>query len=308
MVRAAPLSPDSRRTSIIAATLPLLRIYGREVHNVADRACRRRRGGHLVSRLSRQGGADHRDGRERVRSNCGRSRGRADRSRTPAARQAHHRGRDAAASRRRDLAAVLDARLAAPPEARRPPPAQMDDSRLRAALAKLFEPHRDEIRCAPRKRSTVPARDRVAGTHPRLTDKQMTPHEIVTLLLDGIHARDEEACDALALAPYLSGPVSLAAWAGRAAPARQHDRVAVPAEHQRAHHRQGRRDRRHLVRARARRDDARDRGGPDRRAGLRGVHRRTRRDELRPRPARAGSFITSASCRRARSASSARHP
>ena len=31
MVRAAPLSPDARRASIIAATLPLLRMYGREV-------------------------------------------------------------------------------------------------------------------------------------------------------------------------------------------------------------------------------------------------------------------------------------
>src|SRR3954468_19713290 len=31
MVRAAPLSPDARRASIIAATLPLLRRYGREV-------------------------------------------------------------------------------------------------------------------------------------------------------------------------------------------------------------------------------------------------------------------------------------
>jgi hypothetical protein len=82
--------------------------------------------------------------------------------------------------------------LAAPPEARRPPPAQMDDSRLRAALAKLFEPHRDEIRCAPEEAARFLRAIAFAGTHPRLTDKPMTPHEIVTLLLDGIRVRDEE--------------------------------------------------------------------------------------------------------------------
>ena len=38
--------------------------------------------------------------------------------------------------------------------------------------------------------------------------------------------------------------------------------------------------------ARARRDDAGDRGGPDRLLDRRGVHRRARRDGLRPRPAR----------------------
>jgi len=31
MTRAAPLSPDARRASIIAATLPVLRMRGREV-------------------------------------------------------------------------------------------------------------------------------------------------------------------------------------------------------------------------------------------------------------------------------------
>jgi hypothetical protein len=81
---------------------------------------------------------------------------------------------------------------AAAPEARRPPPAAMDDTRLRAALAKLFEPHRDEIRCAPGQAARFLRAIAFAGTHPRLTDLPMTPHEIVTLLLDGIRVRDEE--------------------------------------------------------------------------------------------------------------------
>jgi len=81
---------------------------------------------------------------------------------------------------------------APPPEARRPPPVQMDDSRLRAALAKLFERHRDEVRCAPEEAARFLRAIAFAGTHPRLTDKPMTPHEIVTLLLDGIRARDED--------------------------------------------------------------------------------------------------------------------
>ena len=80
--------------------------------------------------------------------------------------------------------------LAGPPEARRPPP-QMDDSRLRAALAKLFEPHRDEIRCTPEEAARFLRAIAFAGTHPRLTHIPMTPHEIVTLLLDGIRERED---------------------------------------------------------------------------------------------------------------------
>jgi AcrR family transcriptional regulator len=82
--------------------------------------------------------------------------------------------------------------LPAPPPERRPPPPHMDDTRLRAMLASLFEPHRDEIRCEPEQAARLMRAVVFAGSHPRMVDQPLTPHEIVTLLLDGIRARDEE--------------------------------------------------------------------------------------------------------------------
>ena len=162
------------------------------------------------------------------------------------ARQAHHRDRDAAASRRQVWQLMSMLGIAAPPEARRPPPAQMDDSRLRAALAKLFEPHRDELRCAPDEAARFLRAIAFAGTHPRHHRQTHDPARDRRRCCSTASARATRRslmlwrCSRTYLAPYTPSSRLVVLL-----PARRHDRVAVPAEHQRRHHRRRRRHRRH---------------------------------------------------------------
>jgi AcrR family transcriptional regulator len=193
MVRAAAMSPDARRASIIAATLPLLRMYGREVttSQIALAA------GVAEGTLFRVFPDKETLVAATVASVFDPSAGEAEVARIDRELPLRDKLITAIEMLQRRVSEIWQLfsmlGLAAAPEARRPPPAQMDDSRLRAALAKLFEPHRDEIRCAPEEAARFLRAVAFAGTHPRLTDKPMTPHEIVTLLLDGIRVRDEEA-------------------------------------------------------------------------------------------------------------------
>jgi AcrR family transcriptional regulator len=192
MTRAAPLSPDARRASIIAATLPLLRMYGREVttSQIALAA------GVAEGTLFRVFPDKEALITATVASVFDPTAGEAEVARIDPELPLRDKLITAIEMLQRRVGEIwqLFSMLgrAAPPEARLPPPAQMDDSRLRAALAKLFEPHRDEIRCAPEEGARFLRAIAFAGTHPRLTGIPMTPHEIVTLLLDGIRVRDEE--------------------------------------------------------------------------------------------------------------------
>jgi AcrR family transcriptional regulator len=192
MVRAAPLSPDERRASIIAATLPLLRMYGREVttSQIALAA------GVAEGTLFRVFPDKEALITATVASVFDPTAGEAEVARIDPELPLRDKLITAIEMLQRRVSEIwqLFSMLgrASPPETRRPPPAQMDDSRLRAALAKLFEPHRDEIRCAPEEAARFLRAIAFAGTHPRLTGIPMTPHEIVTLLLDGIRVRDEE--------------------------------------------------------------------------------------------------------------------
>ena len=90
------------------------------------------------------------------------------------------------------LIAVMQ--LATPIVAKQPAPGgnNPDDARLRALLASLLEPHRDEIRVEPEQAARLLRALAFAGTHPRMIDKPLTPHEMVSVLLDGIRKRDEE--------------------------------------------------------------------------------------------------------------------
>jgi AcrR family transcriptional regulator len=190
MVRAAPLSPDARRASIIAATLPLLRMYGREVttSQIALAA------GVAEGTLFRAFPDKEALISATVASVFDPTAGEAEVARIDPELPLRDKLITAIEMLQRRVGEIWQLfsmlGLAAPPEARRPPP-QMDDSRLRAALAKLFEPHRDEIRCAPEEAARFLRAIAFAGTHPRLIDRRMTPHEIVTLLLDGIRARED---------------------------------------------------------------------------------------------------------------------
>jgi AcrR family transcriptional regulator len=192
MVRAAPLSPDARRASIIAATLPLLRLYGREVTTSQIALAVGVAEGTLFRVFPDKEALIS----AAVATAFDPTKDEAEVARIDPELPLRDKLITAIELLQRRVGEVWQLismlGLAVAPGPGRPPPAQIDDSRLRAALAKLFEPHRDEIRCAPKEAARFLRAIAFAGTHPRLTAKPMTPHEIVTLLLDGIRARDEE--------------------------------------------------------------------------------------------------------------------
>jgi AcrR family transcriptional regulator len=191
MARAPALSPEARRASIIAATLPLLRLHGRAVttSQIALAA------GVAEGTLFRvfpdkdaliEAAITHAFDASPTEAELGRI--------------------DPALSLRDKLIAaaeILQRRIgqvwelisilrlpAPPPERTKAPPNNEED--IRKALTAVFEPHRDEIRCEPEQAARLLRALTFAGVHPRMTDKPLTPHEVVSLLLDGIRARDEE--------------------------------------------------------------------------------------------------------------------
>jgi AcrR family transcriptional regulator len=80
------------------------------------------------------------------------------------------------------------------PPLQRPSAPTVEDARVRALLAALFEPHRAEVRVEPEQAARLLRALAFAGTHPRMIDQPITAHEVVSLFLDGIRVRvDEES-------------------------------------------------------------------------------------------------------------------
>jgi len=69
-----------------------------------------------------------------------------------------------------------------------PPPTTL------GALADVFEPDRATLRRDPLQAAQLLRGLSFAGTHPALADKPLTPAEIVSVFLDGIHVRPGESC------------------------------------------------------------------------------------------------------------------
>ncbi len=192
MARAAPLSPEARRASIIAATLPLLRIHGRAV---------------TTSQIAMAAGVAEGTLFRVFADKDALIEAAIASAFDPAPGEAELARIDRTLSLRDQLIAAIEIMqrrvgqiwqlismlgLPAPPPERRAPPPHADDTRLRAQLVALFEPHRDEIRVEPEQAARLLRALAFAGTHPRIIDQPLTPHELVSLLLDGIRARDEE--------------------------------------------------------------------------------------------------------------------
>jgi AcrR family transcriptional regulator len=190
--RAAPLPPEERRAAIIAATIPLLRVHGPSVttSQIALAA------GLAEGTLFRVFPDKESLITATVQHAC-------DPGPTEAQLAALDRNRSlrevmiAAVEilQRRveqiwSLLAVLGMTIPIPPKPLAPPPPEQG---LTRALAELFEPFRDELRCEPFHAARLLRTITFAGTHPRMSENMpLTAAEIVSVLLDGIRKHEEE--------------------------------------------------------------------------------------------------------------------
>lgn len=195
--RAAPMSPEARRASIITAALPLIRRYGKDVTTAQIAMAAGIAEGTLFRAF-----AD----KEALITAAMQT------AFEPAPTERALRAIDRSLSLREKLieaVEILTARVekiwqlmavlavtipvGAPrrPEERSPP--GMSDAGIRDGMLALFEGHEHELRVTPYFAMRALRAYAFSATHPRISDGEpITSAEIVSVILDGVRVRHEE--------------------------------------------------------------------------------------------------------------------
>lgn len=195
--RAAPLAPEARRASIVAATLPLLRLHGRAV-TTAQIALAAGVAEGTLFRVFADKEALIGAVVESVFDPAPTERELAAIDRSLSLRETLVTAVEILQQRVErvwQLMAMLGMNAGQPDHKAQLAAGKMiaeADDRMRAMIAALFAAHRHEIRTEPEHAARVLRALTFACTHPRISDTKLTPGEIVTILLEGIGTRDEE--------------------------------------------------------------------------------------------------------------------
>ena len=200
--RAPPLPPESRRATIIAATLPLLRSYGKVVTTAQIAMAAGIAEGTLFrvfadkESLIQAAIASAFDPRPAERALDTIDPGLGHRERLIAAVEI--------LQRRVEEIWQLIAMLGLPPPVPQAAPGGPGERRVGPSLdgvqrrfAAMLEPFGDALRCSPAHAARLLRIMTFAGTHPRITDGvPLTAAEIVAVVLDGVRVRPDLDVDA----------------------------------------------------------------------------------------------------------------
>jgi AcrR family transcriptional regulator len=187
--RAAPLPPDQRRAAIVAATIPLVRLHGTGVTTAQIALAAGLAEGTLFrvfpdKESLLKAAVEHAcDPEPTERALAAIDRSLTMRDQLICAVEILQRR----VEQLWHLVSMLG--MAMPPRM----PERPLESSLTGALATLFEPFRDELRCDPIQGGRLLRAMTFAGSHPRLIEgPSLTAAEIVTVLLDGLRRHDDE--------------------------------------------------------------------------------------------------------------------